>query len=178
MGLDKLTQLRMLYLHQNLICEMKNMTTLVNLVTLNLSHNKIRKIEGIDHCVNLKTLDISHNFIVDINDCEQVIELPALTNLDLRDNQIDTHNDIVPFFTRMQQVTCLYLAGNPCIRLISNYRRHMTVNLPNLYYLDEKPIFEEDRRCAEAFVRGGKDEEVKVKMEMEEKRRLEISISK
>lgn len=168
----------MLYLHQNLICEIKNLTTLVNLVTLNLSHNKIRKIEGLDQCINLKTLDVSHNFIVDINDCEQVIELPALTNLDLRDNQIDTHNDIVPFFTRMQQVTCLYLAGNPCIRLISNYRRHMTVNLPNLYYLDEKPILEEDRLIAEAFVRGGKDEEVKVKMELEEKRRLATSISK
>lgn len=104
--------------------------------------------------------------------------MPALTNLDLRDNQIDTHNEIVPFFTRMQHVTCLYLAGNPCIRLISNYRRHMTVNLPNLYYLDEKPILEDDRLCAEAFVRGGKDEEAKVKMEMEEKRRMEISISK
>jgi len=128
--------------------------------------------------VNLKTLDVSHNFIVDIQDCEQVIELPSLTNFDLRENQIDTHNEIVPFFTRMQQVTCLYLAGNPCIRLISNYRRQLTVKMPNLYYLDEKPIFEDDRLCAEAFIKGGREEEVRVKNELELKKREEMRIDK
>lgn len=54
----------------------------------------------------------------------------------------------------------------------------MTVNCPKLYYLDEKPIFEEERQCAEAFVKGGKEAEVKVKMEFEEKRRVENSLSK
>ena len=123
MGLDKMVELRMLYLHQNSISAIKNLTTLEQLVTLNLSHNKLRKVEGLECCLKLKTLDLSHNFIYDIADCEQVIELPELSNLDLRDNQIDTHNDIVPFFERMPQITCLYLANNPCVRLISNYRR-------------------------------------------------------
>jgi hypothetical protein len=43
--------------------------------------------------------------------------------------------------------------------------------MPSLYYLDEKPIFEEERLCAEAFHRGGKEEELQVKLAFEEKRR-------
>ena len=103
------------------------------------------------HCVSLKTLDISHNLIFDINDCAQLGQLPALTNLDLRENQIENHNEIITFFSKMTKLNCLYLAGNPSIRLISHYRRQMILNMPSLYYLDDKPIFEDDRLCAEAF---------------------------
>lgn len=149
-----------------------------NLCTLNVSHNRIRRIEGLAGLDRLKTLDVSHNLIVDINDCEQVIELPALTNLDIRDNQIDNHRDIVPFFTRMEKLTCLYLAGNPCVRNISHYRRSMTTCMAGLYYLDDKPIFEDERLLAEAFVRGGKEEELKVKVDLEEKKRIEMALSK
>lgn len=147
-------------------------------MTLNLSHNRIKKIDGLADLVSLKTLDVSHNLIVDIADCEQVVELPALTNLDLRDNQIDTHKEIPSFFAQMDRLTCLYLAGNPCVRLVSQYRRTMTVCMKSLYYLDEKPIFEDERLCAEAFTRGGKEEELKVKIEIEEKKRVENALSK
>ena len=177
-GIDHLVKLIILYLHQNQIQEIKGLSTLKNLCTLNISHNRIRKIEGLENLECLKTLDISHNLIVDINDCEQVIELPALTNLDIRDNQIDNHREIVPFFTRMEKITCLYLAGNPCVRLIGHYRRAMTVCMVNLYYLDEKPIFEDDRLLAEAFVKGGKEEEMKVKLDLEEKKRNENALTK
>jgi len=40
----------MLYLHQNSITQIKNLTKLTNLVTLNLSHNKLRVVEGLEHC--------------------------------------------------------------------------------------------------------------------------------
>ena len=62
-------ELRMLYLHQNCLTQIKNLSKLTNLVTLNLSHNKLRVVEGLQNCQQLKTLDISHNLIVDINDC-------------------------------------------------------------------------------------------------------------
>lgn len=42
---------------------------------------------------------------------------------------------------------------------IKNYRKTLIAQLPNLKYLDDRPVFEEDRRFAEAFSRGGVEEE-------------------
>ena len=37
----------------------------------------------------------------------------------------------------------------------------MIARLPTLKYLDDRPVFDDDRRNAEAFARGGLDEERK-----------------
>jgi dynein assembly factor 1 len=49
----------------------------------------------------------------------------------------------------------LYLSGNPVCKKIENYRKTIITLLPQLKYLDDRPVFEEDRRFAEAFTRGG-----------------------
>ena len=54
----------------------------------------------------------------------------------------------------------------------------MTYKCPGLYYLDEKPIFEEDRMLIEAFMEGGKDQEQRVKLELEDKKRQANNLSK
>lgn len=68
----------------------------------------------------------------------------------------------------MTNLHCLYLKGNPCVRMVSQYRKILTMNMPNLYYLDERPIFDFERMFAEAFSRGGKDEEERVRKEYAE----------
>lgn len=88
-----------------------------------------------------------------------------LTCLDLRVNYIEQHQDVVPFFEQMSQLEALYLSKNPCIRKISMYRKSMTMALPNLQYLDERPVFEAERLTADAFKRGGKEEEERVRKE-------------
>merc|ERR1712216_524294 len=47
------------------------------------------------------------------------------------------------------------LKGNPVLRNIPNYRKTVIASLPDLKYLDDRPVFEEDRRYAEAFVAAG-----------------------
>lgn len=47
--------------------------------------------------------------------------------------------------------------------------------MPQLYYLDDKPIFEDDRLIAEAFARGGKEEETRVKCEIESRTKVNKS---
>jgi len=42
---------------------------------------------------------------------------------------------------------------------IQNYRKTLISRLPKLKYLDDRPVFDEDRRHAEAFSRGGIEEE-------------------
>ena len=59
----------------------------------------------------------------------------------------------------MPKLSVLYLMGNPVCKKIQNYRKVLTAQIPSLKYLDDRPVFEEDRRYAEAWSRGGIDEE-------------------
>merc|ERR1712060_886991 len=53
----------------------------------------------------------------------------------------------------------LYLKGNACTKKIPNYRKNITVCCEHLTYLDDRPVFPDDRRAADAFNRGGIEEE-------------------
>jgi dynein assembly factor 1 len=43
--------------------------------------------------------------------------------------------------------------------LIPSYRKTTISKIKTLTYLDDRPVFEEDRRHAEAYTRGGIEEE-------------------
>lgn len=45
----------------------------------------------------------------------------------------------------------LYLRGNPAVSAIRSYRKSLIAALPALSYLDDRPIFEVERLCAEAW---------------------------
>jgi dynein assembly factor 1, axonemal len=45
------------------------------------------------------------------------------------------------------------------------YRKNMLMAMPHLYYLDERPVFEAERLCADAFKVGGKEHEEAVRSE-------------
>ena len=45
------------------------------------------------------------------------------------------------------------------MKKIEGYRKAMIVKLKDLMYLDDRPVFPEDRRRAEAYIKGGWDEE-------------------
>lgn len=59
----------------------------------------------------------------------------------------------------MPNLRCLYLNNNKVVQNYSNYRKTVIAKMPKLTYLDDRPVFEEDRRRAEAFMRGGLEEE-------------------
>ena len=97
-----------------MIKEISGLSNLHNLSTLNLAHNSITRVSGLESCLNLTQIDLSWNHIIDIKECEMLQDLPLLTCLDLRNNHIENHDDIVPFFEKMTQLLCLYLKNNPC----------------------------------------------------------------
>lgn len=72
---------------------------------------------------------------------------------------------MVPFFEKMKQLLGIYMKGNPAVRMMRQYRRKFIEILPLLAYIDDKPIFEIERLGVEAFLRGGKEEELKVRTE-------------
>ena len=144
---------------------------MTRLHTLNLSENQIKSLDGLEGLLNLKTLDVSKNIITDINNCAAIKLLPALTSLDVRNNQISNHEAIIPFFSEMQNLNLVYLQGNPACRKMANYRKSLIVAMTSCCYLDERPVNEIERNLAEAFMRGGKDEEIRVRDEYAEKQR-------
>jgi dynein assembly factor 1 len=72
----------------------------------------------------------------------------------------------------MPNLAVLYMQGNGVSKKIKNYRKTLIARIPTLKYLDDRPVFEDDRRNAEAFARGGIEEErnerEKIKQEKDE----------
>ncbi len=51
----------------------------------------------------------------------------------------------------LPRLGCLYLKGNPVAATIKGYRKTLICSFPLLTYLDDRPIFDKERRCAEAW---------------------------
>lgn len=170
-GLEKCTNIRSLFLQENCIKEIRGLESLHTLWNLNLSSNFIEKIEGIAHIKTLNTLTIAKNKIGfnGVEDLEHLVD-SAVCSLDIQDNRI-TDVDILPdVLMRMKELRVLYLKGNEACKRIPNYRKTTTACLKDLKYLDDRPVFEEDRRAAEAFNRGGLEEERAERKKMREEK--------
>ncbi|KAK2582022.1 hypothetical protein KPH14_002728 [Odynerus spinipes] len=157
-NLENQSELRCLYLHHNIISKIEKLEYLTKLDTLNLSHNMIRKIENLDSLKLLNTLNLSHNYLQETADIEHLRSLDYLSILDISYNRIDTF-DIVDILGDMKSLRVIALTGNPVLKNIKMYRKTMTLKCKNLQYLDDRPVFPRDRACAEAWMRGGPDEE-------------------
>ncbi|XP_063542078.1 uncharacterized protein LOC134750767 [Cydia strobilella] len=158
-GLDTLSELKCLYLHYNIIKKIENLTGCPQLDTLNLDHNFVPKIENLDSVPVLHTLSIAHNMLSSVSDLEQLKFCNNLSVLDLAYNRIEDPL-IVDVLEAMKILKVLVLTGNPVIRAIPAYRKTLTLRLKELLNLDNRPVFPRDRACAEAWQRGGVDEEI------------------
>ena len=154
--------------------QMEGLEALDSLNNLNLSDNFIKRIEGLGALKNLGTLQLKNNRIgmEGVEDVIRLLECPAISVLDLSNNKLEDPAVVSEVFKKMQNLKVLYLQGNPFVKKIKNYRKRMIADFPELKYLDDRPVFAEDRRYAEAWARGGPEEEkrerVKVKEEKEE----------
>ena len=163
-GLESLTQLCSLYLHENIIEKIEGLENLTNLYNLNLSDNCITKIEGLSKLPKLCNLILSRNRIGinGLDDLKGLIEIePSLMVVNLENNKINEDTILEEIFLKMPQIRVIYLQGNECLRKIPSYRKNFIAKLRDLRYLDDRPVFEDERRFAEAFARGGIEEERK-----------------
>jgi len=178
LGLEENTELRSVFLQENCITTIEGLDTLKELRTINLSDNMIRKVTGLADCEKLDTIQLARNRLgqgdfSDVEALEGLLERPSLTAIDIQNNYLSDPEILPQILAKMQNLRVIYSQGNKFQNNISHYRKKVIVALPNLKYLDDRPVFDEDRRRAEAFARGGMDAEreemKKIKKEKEDK---------
>ncbi|XP_048214655.1 dynein axonemal assembly factor 11 [Perognathus longimembris pacificus] len=113
--------LKILYLQNNLIGKIENVSKLKKLEYLNLALNNIEKIENLEGCEVLTKLDLTVNFIGDLSSIKTLKH-----NLHLKE---------------------LFLMGNPCADF-DGYRPFVVATLPQLKWLDGKEIERSERILA------------------------------
>lgn len=124
------------------------------LASLNVSSNCLPSLAGIEACAELATLTADHNNLEPLSALEPIAACTALQTLDLQHNNISDPG-VVGLLRRLPALRCLYLKGNPVVGKVPSYRKALIAALPELTYLDDRPVFEEERRCAEAWCAGG-----------------------
>lgn len=94
-----------------------------------------------------------------MDDLLGLIECPSIEVLDLQQNEIEDVEVIDEILCKLPNLKVLYLMKNPLIKKIKMYRKTIITKIPTLKYLDDRPVFDDDRRYAEAWSRGGLEEE-------------------
>jgi len=111
-SIGNLTSLKRLRLNHNQLSVLpKEMWSLSKLTTLLLNNNSIKLIpKDIKNLLKLKTLDLSSNQLNEIPVKDGVMQLPCLSELRLRNNQLTT---LPPGMSEMTHLQVLWLEGNP-----------------------------------------------------------------
>lgn len=182
-GLDTLHNLVSLFLQNNVIRRITGLSQLQNLRILNVSNNFITKLENLRCCPLLETLQASHCRLSTLEDLEELTFLPELSTLDVSFNKLERRQDgtdaqdsfLVDFLRRIPSLSVVYMHGNELVRGVRDYRKTLIVGLPNLHYLDERPVFPEERRTCEAWGRGGKEAEEAERDKIREEKRASLS---
>lgn len=157
-NLQPCSHLRQIYLQQNCIKTIENLDGFDELRALNLSENFIQKIEGLSKLPCLETLQLNNNHITTLEDVELLRECPSVHVLELSKCKIEDPA-VIDVFESMPNLKLLKLDGNPVVRKIPGYRKTLICRLKKLTYLDDRPVFEEERQTAEAWGRGGVEAE-------------------
>merc|ERR1711998_439000 len=139
------------------------------LVTLQLEGNLVTEIDSLSHLTKLQTLNLAGNHLTTVEKLQHLKLCHSITNLDISNNKIEDPTGLLELLQEMPNLAVLILKGNNCLQQIKHYRKTFIANLPKLKYLDDRPVFDDDRRCAEAWFKGGfeaeREERQKIKDE-------------
>eukprot|EP01040_Poterioochromonas_malhamensis_P014156 gene14156-15652_t len=151
-GLDHQPLLRSLYLHENLIERIEGLDQIHELDSLNLSKNYVKYIDNLSHLSKLTSLNLANNALTTYDSIKHLLLLPSLQTIDLQQNRLDDIT-IIDIFAQLPDLRVLYLQGNPVVRKIKNYRKTIIAKCKMLKYLDDRPVFDDERRRTNAWAK-------------------------
>ena len=122
---DICRKIQILYLQNNIIPKIENLSHCKDLKYLNVALNNIERIEGLRTCEFLNKLDLTVNFI-----------------------DLDTFEESIAELRHNRQLRDLYLMGNPCTDW-EGCREFVAAVLSNLEQLDGKAITRTERIVAQ-----------------------------
>lgn len=96
---------------------------------------------------------MAHNHLKSHESIEHLAELKSLTTIDLQQNKLEDPR-IVDVLAQLPDLRALYLMGNPVVRDIKYYRKRLISMIPSIKYIDDRPVFDDERRRAIAFMEG------------------------
>jgi hypothetical protein len=112
-------------------------------------------------CSSLRNLNLAGNRLETFEDCVGLLSYKALAVLDLSHNNIQDGEALLLILERLPRLQSLKLSGNPLVRTLPRYRKRLLSRCKALLYLDDRPVFEEERRLVTAWARAGDDGEEK-----------------
>ena len=101
---------------------------------------------GLSRLPKLTTLDVSRNLLTDDISIKDLEACPELSSLNLCHNQLNTP-DVFGVLRAIPKLCSLQLKGNPVIAETRHYRKTTIAAMPRLGYLDDAPVFPQDREC-------------------------------
>ena len=174
-GLDGQRELRCLYVQENSLDSLDSLCPLPALSTLNAGTNFIASLPDwplVDRLPQLHTLSLPNNRLARLEALQSLRGHPTLAVLDLQHNRLGSQlsdearqpstaaaeeyfEALLRLLASLPQLRVLYVLGNPLLSSLSHYRRRTLAALPQLTYLDERPVFEDERRLVAAWQREG-----------------------
>ena len=115
-------ELRCLFLQNNRIEKIENVSTLKNLTTLNLSHNYLNCLTSLACLPKLHTFIASHNKLCTVKDLEELVGCKELSVLDISHNSIDEAEVMDSVLHLVENLKVLTYMGNPIVRKTKDYR--------------------------------------------------------
>ncbi|XP_045036940.1 dynein axonemal assembly factor 1-like isoform X2 [Daphnia magna] len=165
-GLHNMKNLKCLFIRNNFLTDLRGIECLEQLVILDVSNNLLTDTNALV-LPNLTTLYVGSNKLSDTSGIDSLARCKTLSTLDLSRNMLKDSQTMLKLLIRIRQLSVLYLHGNPLVRNFESYRAEITTHCINLKFLDDKPIRENDRFCAKAWMKTGmqgmKEEKIRQK---------------
>jgi dynein assembly factor 1 len=104
---------------------------------------------------------VAGNSLREVGSLSALAGCGMLSSLDLTDNGLDGDAAaLLALLARLPALRALYLqAGNPVASSLRPYRKSVVAALKELVYLDDRPVFDAERRAAAAWANGGEEAE-------------------
>lgn len=166
--------LRSLYIADNCLSSCESLPRLPLLELLDISGNAITALRGVSAAAPaLETLLAARNPIAAVSAAE-LAPLSCLTSLDLSHARLEEEEDLLPAVRACAAtLRTLVLTGNKFVARARHYRRRVVHALPELRFLDECPVFPEERERVDAFAAGGASGEREKKQEIDQRNERE-----
>ena len=145
---EKLQELYVLNLSDNLISEANDIKYFENLRELYMNNNKLEDINFCEFLPNLIILNFENNSIITITSLNICVKLKALK---LANNQIKYLNSTLRIFKNLKNLEEITIKNNPFLSELNSYRDYFISNYKNIQKFDNEEISEEKRKIAEKF---------------------------